>query len=748
MPLEPTMDNCPIGFTTPLGKDKLLVTSVNGTEGLNRLFRFELELISTDSAISAADILGQNVTIRVNMENGTRYFNGHVVEFSRIPSLPDEDYTGYRAVVVPWLWFLTRRSNCRIFQDQSAKDVIKAIFADYDCQVHDDGYLHADYQPREYCVQYRETDFNFVSRLMEQEGICYYFKHEDGKHTLVLADTNSAHDDLPDYDKVQYNPAVDPAEFEVITRWVVENEVQPGKYTLWDHEFRLPDNNLEAVKSASRSNSNASYEMYDYPGQYVQFKEDSDTQKIFNLNTAYATHRLNEFQTDFEIVRCDGSVRGIMPGYVFQVEGRLPDDQTGRKYLITSAAYKMANPDFDSDVEDVDEPFLCSFAAIPTDQEYAPARVTPKPVVQGPQTALVTGPSGEEIYVDKYGRIIVQFFWDRKGQKDASSSCWVRCAHMWAGKQWGTIFTPRIGMEVVVTFLEGDPDKPLVTGCVYNADMMPPYTLPDNKTQSGILTRSTLQGTEDNFNQLRFEDKKDSEEIYFHAEKDFNRVVENNDTLKVGFDKKDKGDQTVEIFNNQSITVGADQCDDGSRTKSVWNKEDVTIGAGKGSAADGSQTVSVWNDQTITVGSGKGQNSSGSQTIEIWKDRTVTIDTGNDTLEVKQGNRVVNVDTGNDTLDVKMGNREVKVDMGNDTLTVSMGNITIKAALGAISIEGMQSIELKVGQSSVKIDPMGVTIQGMMVKVQGQVQTQIQGLMCQVSGDAMLQAKGGITMIG
>jgi type VI secretion system secreted protein VgrG len=272
----------------------------------------------------------------------------------------------------------------------------------------------------------------------------------------------------------------------------------------------------------------------------------------------------------------------------------------------------------------------------------------------------------------------VQFFWDREGKKDENSSCWIRVAEVAAGKNWGAVFHPRIGQEVVVEFLEGNPDRPIITGLVYNAEQMPPYELPTNQTQSGFKSRSSKNGGTENFNELRIEDKKGSEEIYFHAEKDFNRVVENNDTLKVGSPKADDG----------------------------------------------------------------------SQTIEIYKDRTETVKTGNEKITIEQGNRDVIVKMGNDTHAVKMGNRDVQIDMGNDSLTIKMGNQTTKLNLGASSTEAMQSITLKVGQSKITLDQMGVTIEGMMISVKGQVQTQIQGTMTQISGSAMTQVSGGITMIG
>ena len=312
------------------------------------------------------------------------------------------------------------------------------------------------------------------------------------------------------------------------------------------------------------------------------------------------------------------------------------------------------------------------FRCLPLEIPFRPARETPRPVVHGTQTAVVVGPPGEEIFTDKYGRIKVQFHWDRDGKNDADSSCWVRVATPWAGQQWGVIHIPRVGQEVVVAFEEGDPDRPIMVGSVYNAAMMPPYKLPDNKTQSGVKTRSTLKGGDKNFNELRFEDKKDSEDIYFHAEKDFHRVVEHDDDLKVGHD----------------------------------------------------------------------------QTIEVKNDRTEKVKEGDEKVTIEKGNRTIVVETGDDAHQIKKGNRDVQIDMGNDTLTIKMGNQTTKLNLGASSTEAMQSIELKVGQSSIKLDPTGVTIQGLMITITGQVQTQVSGLMTTISGSAMLQESGGIIMIG
>jgi len=386
------------------------------------------------------------------------------------------------------------------------------------------------------------------------------------------------------------------------------------------------------------------------------------------------------------------------------------------KYVLTSVSHSASLDSYRAGSQD-EFRYTNQFTSQPLELPFRPARLTPKPVVQGTQTAVVVGPPGEEIWPDKYGRVKVQFRWDREGKNDAKSSCWVRVTTMWAGKQWGMVHIPRIGQEVVVAFEEGDPDQPLIVGSVYNFEQMPPYNLPDHKTQSGLKSRSSKQAGAANFNELRFEDKKDSEQIYVHAEKNFDGVIENNETRKVGFEKKDNGDQTIEVFNNQVLKVGCSK------------------------ASDGSQTIDVYKDRTETV-------ETGNETVTIKKgNRTVKVDTGNDTHTIKTGNRTVQLDKGNDTHQLKMGNRDVKIDLGNDALTIKMGNQTTKLKLGKSSTEAMQGIELKVGQSSIKIDQMGVTIKGMMVKIEGQIQTEVKGLMTTVQGSAMTTVKGAITMI-
>jgi type VI secretion system secreted protein VgrG len=707
-----TQDRSLIAVTTSLGKDVLLLASFEGEEALSRPFTYRLEMLSSNGAIAAKDIVGKSVTWLVRRTGqSSRYFNGLVNCFTA-GGAQFRGLRSYRAEVVPWLWFLSRTADCRIFQNKTAPDVIQQIFKDLGYSAYQLN-LRGTYVKRDYCVQYRETDLNFVSRLMEQEGIFYFFRHEDGKHTLVLADQKSAYQDCPEK---EVEGSKGPLVTGQVTGWEHRYEFRSGKWAQTDYNFETPSTSLMTnTRTVVQLPGNDKFEVYDYPGVYLK-KADGD---------AATKVRMEEEETSYEVVSGASTCATFTPGGKFKLKTFSSSAEEGKSYAITAITHFASESSY-APAELKSQDYGNRFECVPDSVTFRPARLARRPTVQGPQTAVVVGKSGEEIYVDKYGRVKVQFFWDREGKKDENSSCWIRVAQGWAGKAWGMVLLPRIGQEVVVDFLEGDPDRPIITGCVYNAEQMPPYDLPDNQTRSVLKSRSSKQGDSKNFNELRFEDKKGSEEVYFHAEKDFNRVVENNDTLKVGFDKKDKGDQTVEIFNNQSLTVGA----------------------GKAQAADGSQTVEVFNSQKVTVGSGKGQAADGSQTLSVYKDRTATVETGNESLTVKQGNRTVVVQTGNDTHTVKQGNREVQIEMGNDTLTIKMGNQTTKLDLGKSETEALQSIELKVGQSSVKLDQMGVTIKGMMVQIEGQIQTQVKGVIIQVSADALLQAKGGITMIG
>jgi type VI secretion system secreted protein VgrG len=582
MPILPTQAQREVSVKSALGADVLLFKRMACSEALGRLSEFRVEMASSRSDIKIADILGTDLTVALDLPGGDkRWFHGIVTHFS---------YHGwrdgmahYRAVVHPALWLLTRSTNCRIFQEKSALDIVKEVCGDaaYGGLISlDDSALSATPAARVYCVQYRESDFNFVCRLLEEEGIYFYFTHADGAHKVVLADSYGAHAPASGYETVEFfdEERTHGMVKEGVARFAPGGEIQASAYSLNDFDFEKASSSTSGgllVKTQiAAAFAQQSYEQYDYPGRYV----------TTGVGNGFARARMEAVHGQCEQIEAFGNARGLTTGALFTLSEHPREDQN-REFLITAAETEITGTDYSSGGTNGATEFRCAFRAVGKEHSYRPPAIMRKPFVQGPQTAMVVGKAGEEIWTDKYGRIKLQFHWEREGKSDETSSCWVRVQQSWAGKSWGMTFIPRIGMEVVVSFLEGDPDQPLVTGCVYNGDNMPPYALPDNQTRSTIKSNSSKGGG--GFNEIRFEDKKGSEEIYVHAEKDFNRVVMNNDTLKVGFEKKDKGDQTIAIHNDQSIDVGHD------RTLHVKNDETVTV--------DNNQTVKVSGDQKVTV---------------------------------------------------------------------------------------------------------------------------------------------------
>ncbi len=469
--------NRPVRVTSTLGKDKLLLMSMSGSEQLSRLFRYELELLSDDANIKADDLLGTKMDVIVDDGQTQRYFNGHVARFSFAGYDSSGAMFKYRATLMPWLWFLTRTADCRIFQEMTVIDVIKEVFNENPHAQFEDR-LSGNHSTRtwEYCVQYRETDFNFISRLLEQEGIYYYFKHEETKHTLVLADSQGSHDGVPDHDTIKFLYERKNVTEHGVLEWGVEHEFPTGQYAMRDFNFTDPKPaKLQSVApSALQTPGISDYEMYDYPGEYTKSGE-GDT---------YSKMRMEELECQHAIASGETNVRSLSTGQTFTLENYKREDQN-KKYLITGATYRLQ-----SDISAGEgaggggDVYHCNFNVIDVKQQYRPRRVTPKPVVQGPQTAIVSG--SDDITVDEHGRVKVQFHWDRYGESDQNSSCWVRVSQNWAGKEWGGIFIPHVGQEVIVDFLEGDPDHPIIIGRVYNGDQTPPQALPDNKNKSII----------------------------------------------------------------------------------------------------------------------------------------------------------------------------------------------------------------------------------------------------------------------
>jgi type VI secretion system secreted protein VgrG len=614
---------------SPVSTYAFELRSLQMNDELGRPFRIELDLQCDNFDVDFDQLLGKGLAVEMSVQGGgVRYFHGIIAQMEHVGAAAR--FAVYRVVLRPWLWLLTRTHDCRIYQDKSVPDIIKELFRDNGFTDFEDK-LSGTFAPRTYCVQYRESDFNFVSRLMEEEGIYYHFKHEKTKHTLVLANARSAHATVVNYETVPYRAAGEEGiyEREVITEWRETREVETGTYVHTNFDFEKPRTSLEARSKLASKHDKADFEVFDYPGRHLEAK-DGET---------YAKIRREELQVPYQRYAGKGNPRAIGVGNLFSL-GDHPRQSLNKEYLAVAARHDLASAQHELGVQQQHPGyrFGSELDAIDSKRPFRPQWLSRKPLIRGPQTAMVVGPSGDEIYTDKYGRVKLKFHWDRYGKSDGKDSCWIRVSHAWAGKKWGQIYLPRIGQEVIVEFLEGDPDRPIVTGRVYNADQMPPYDLPANQTKSTLQTRSSTKGDDKTYNELRFEDKKDSEEVYFHAERDFNRVVENNDTLKVGFEKKSDGNQTIDIFNNQTITIGGTGANDGS------------------------------------------------QTLTILKDRTTTLKQGNDTLTIKTGNRTTNIDTGNDTLTLKTGNRTTTLKLGSDTLE-AMQKITLKVGANKIVIE-------------------------------------------------------------
>jgi type VI secretion system secreted protein VgrG len=717
MPIK--QDERMLGITTALGAEKLAVGSFTLQEQISRLFQIGAELATEDGEIKLDDVIGQKATIRLNIgDNDKRYFNGYV---SRMVQVANEGhYARYRATIVPWLWFLTRTCDCRIFQQKTVPTIIEDIFryfgfSDYKLN------LTANYPTWEYCVQYRETAFNFVSRLMEQEGIYYYFEHEDGNHTVVLADSIAAHKPFPGYAEVKFHEVQEGAdEREVMTDWTMEKEIQPVAYLLQDFDFKKPKMSLLASASVTRNYGKAEYEIYDFPGEYLEHDEG---QRLSDV-------RLNELQSQYELLHGQASARGLAAGCTFKLKEHPRGDQN-RDYLITDVSIQADSGPFDT--SGGAESFSCSLTAIDKSQQFRPTRLTPKPIVQGPQTAIVVGPSGEEIYTDEHARVKVHFPWDRYDKSDQDSSCWVRVSQYWAGKQWGSIHIPRIGQEVIVEFLEGDPDEPIITGRVYNADQTPPYGLPANKTQSGVKSRSSKGGSSANFNEIRFEDKKGSEMLTVHAEKDQEISVENDETHTVGHDRKKtidhdettqvKHDRTETVDNNETITIH------GNRTETVDKDETITIHQNRTETVDkeesitigGGRTENVAKDESITIGGARTENVSKDESVTIGGGRTENV--SKDESITIGGGRTENV--AKDESVTVSGGRTVSVSK-DDSLTVGK----------TLSITAADEITITTGQASIHMKKDGtVEINGKDISVKG-------------SGEITAKASKNVTMKG
>ena len=664
-----------VKLVSPLG-EALLFNRLEGSDGLSRNGEYRVTVLSRRPDIKGDELLGKSVSVKaVTPRGGLREFNGLAVGFYQVGQ--QGRYHQYLIVVRPWTWLLTRTSDCKIFQDKTVRQIIEAVladhpYADFEFQ------LAGQYTPWDYCVQYRESDFNFLARLMEQEGIHFFFRHHGGKHTLVIADGAQAHAAAAGYASLPFiePEATHARQEEGVRDWTHGSEIQPTRFIQRDFNFEKPRADLQADASPARPLKHehaARLDVFDYPGEYL---ERSDGQRI-------AAIRVEEMRHPFDQFSGESNALGLASGGLFKLMGHPRADQN-QEYLITGADYRLEESPPESELADT-ELFSVRLQAIPSAQTYQPPRLTPKPIVQGPQTAIVVGKAGDEIHTDKYGRVKVQFHWDRYGQKDENSSCWIRVSHPWAGQNWGMIAIPRIGQEVIVEFLEGDPDRPIITGRVYNADQMPPWSLPANMTQSGILTRSTKGGNINTANAIRFEDKKGAEQLWIHAEKDQDIEVENDESHSVGHDR------SKSIGNDETVSVGND------RNESVTKNESVRIGANRTLSVGANASTSVGANRSLAVGADETHDVSGNRSRSVGKDESVEISAN------------LSQDVG----------KNVTLSIGeNQSLTVGKDS---KSQVGKkYYLEAGDELVLKTGDASITMKKDGtITIKGKDITVNG-----------------------------
>lgn len=640
-----------LSLTSPAGEDLIAVRLV-AHEKISEMFRFEIEAMSSE-LIKPLSMLNMTACVEINhADQPTRYFNGIITEFG--PAGRSALQQRYQLVIRPKLLQLDLRSDCRMYFNKNVKDIISGILGDagivdFEFRVSDPGPV------RKQTAQYNETNLHFITRLMEGEGWFYFFEHSADKHNLVIADANNGFTSTD----TELRPGTGVTN-DVLTDLHKPDIITHGKIGLRDYDHEMPPKDLKVNENTVLAHAGAALrEVFHWPALTYEVSHAKKRAKW----------RMEADEAAVSLVAVSGTNTDLFPGARFKLKseegteagpegGALPG--ADEQYVVCEINHIAVDESRVPDSGSID--YSNTMTAFPNRVPWRQPMVTARPRMEGLHTAVVLAPSGEEIHTDKYGRIKVRFFWDHRAETTADNGEWVRVVQPWAGKGWGGLFIPRVDTEVAVAFMDGDVDRPVVVGGLYNGQDDPIYPLPGQKTKLGFKSRSTLRGGTADFNEFTFDDAKGHELILMHAQKDLTTEVENNQLLDVGHDR------TVKVKNNETVTI-------------------------------------------------------------------------------KEGDQSNTVEKGNQTTDIKMGDQTNTVDMGNQTNEVKMGNISVKAGLGSITMEAMQSITLKVGQSQVKIDQMGVTVSGMMIKIEGQIQTEVKGLMTQVNGDAMLTLKGGITMI-
>ena len=746
-----------VDVVTPLG-EALWFRQMRGTEALSCLFEFDVVFHSKQSGLSAKAMLGKDVTLKVETEGGKspRHFNGICTRFGSAGR--EGQHLIYTAKLRPWLWLASRRSDCKIFQFQKVPAIIQDVLGKYGFSV--SLKLKKTYREWEYCVQYQETDLNFVMRLMEHEGIYFYFEHTQGNHTLVLVDEISCHSPLPGKSTIKYYglDAAAVVDEEHFNSWQVLEEVNSGEYITDDYDFEKPRADLKTKRKNPLGHSHDAWERYMWPGGYIKVGDGEN----------YADVRLESLESEHDRTEGNTTVRTMAPGYLFTLE-RCPRADQNREYLAVAVNYFFRdNARMSAGSGDGDATWNILVTSQPTSIPYRPQPVTGKPVTRGPQTAVVVGPAGDEIYTDKYGRVKVQFFWDRYGKKDENSSCWIRVSHPWAGEKWGFIHIPRIGQEVIVDFIGGDPDYPMITGRVYNADQMPPYDLPANKSASGIKSRSTKGGSATDFNEIRMEDDKGKEQLYVHAQRNFDTVVELDESRQVGRDRRTRiahddnrfvvNDDREVVNHNQSQQIGANQDTSvkANQHLSVGAEQAVTVGAARSLTVGASHSETVKANHNQEIGGKQAISVGGAQSVQVSQDQTLKV--GGDRKTFVQGDDK-SASAGSASYSVKsdygvtagMSYSETcftrKADVkGTDTTDILLGQKETISVSRDITVNGKDTLNVK-GLCSTSVTG-AYSVQATVMSIKADTAISVNGVAITISatGVVTISASGAIVL--
>lgn len=695
---------------------ELRVTRFEGREGISELFHFDVLVVCSEKDIAFADVVGKPALLTWRVGDLPRHLHGVVASFEQ--GEEGKRLTAYRLTVVPDVSRLKHRRNSRIFQALSTPEIVEQVLRT--AGIPSNGYrfaLSGDYRPREYCVQYRESDFAFMSRLLEEEGICYFFEHDEDGHVLVFADSPSAHAPIAGDSTVVFRPPLGAlVQGEHVSRFRYAERVRSGKVTLRDYNFKKPSLSLE---TNAETDVDADLEVYDYPGDYDAPGAGSRIAKI----------RLEQIQSSRRTGSGESVCPRFVPGQTFTLADHGRDD-FNREYLLVSVHHHGHEPGLDGDHADDVASYGNQFQVVPAEVPYRPPSVTPWPTIRGIQTAIVVGPPGEEVYTDEHGRIKVQFHWDREGKRDDQSSCWIRVSQIWAGSAWGAVFLPRVGHEVVVDFLEGDPDRPLVVGSVYHATNVPPYPLPAERTKSTIKSNSSKGGG--GFNELRFEDKKGSEEIFLHGQKDWNIAIEHDKRQWIG------NDEMLEVTHDRSKVVGNDQSEvvGGNKSIEVAKNHTESIGENESLSVGGNRDVSVDGDHSESVG--------GSQSIDVGKSQSVSI--GENKSEMVGGSSSESVTKSKSTSVDEGYTLTVAKDM-----TVTIGKSVKEEVKEKHTMIIGEKLAIQCGEVTVTIEKNGnVTIQGKKITVKGEGPIRVEGKKLDVKseGAVNVEASGKVKIKG